>query len=456
MAAPTCAGEQRGPLSSPPSEASLDGRPSASSSINPTEDDFIEMASSLDGVLWASKKVVKPLAEAGELQDVAAQSEPVALTQSSLHGAGDLSAASHDGVVSATEGETSLVDHLERNVVAVRSETREFYKNLNAFFELKQIVESVAARVMPDNAVATKYEDIRPPDDILIQKSVPGGDLSTQLDVLYALAAEAKPKFDGFGRHLVQRIGLEPDAPILEHAEVTWYTYTAVPLKSRERAFVKAQTEYAGDARRLVDIVRASIVVDTEAAFEAVVKCLSDDFVSQEGNGVQVMRFLNRCKTPLPDGQRDVLYNLGMVLNESQSLFVCTLQIHMKQILDYEEATHIPYEYFRSYFKGGHVKAVSERMVLLDKFARRDVDDIAQIVTSALSSDDVDNLEALDEFLFKLSELDIVAAIRRRLLQLSQTASKEVEDDNSESFHWLEYAARLENVATVLKAQVWW
>lgn len=70
----------------------------------------------------------------------------------------------------------------------------------------------------------------------------------------------------------------------------------------------QATNEYADDAvRRLVVTGRASIVVDAETAFEAVLKCLNKHYIANERDGVRIMRFKNRCNNPRPNGQRDDL-----------------------------------------------------------------------------------------------------------------------------------------------------
>lgn len=52
---------------------------------------------------------------------------------------------------------------------------------------------------------------------------------------------------------------------------------------------------------------------------------------------------------------------------------------------------------------------MSERALLLEKFARGDVDYISQIVTSML--EDEDQLDALDQLFYKLSELEAAVSI---------------------------------------------
>ena len=61
------------------------------------------------------------------------------------------------------------------------------------------------------------------------------------------------------------------------------------PLKARERAAEKISKEYKGDAAHLVDVVRCSVVVDTEAELIKV----WDEIV--EHGELEVVRLKNRC-----------------------------------------------------------------------------------------------------------------------------------------------------------------
>lgn len=241
---------------------------------------------------------------------------------------------------------------------------------------------------------------------------------------------------------------------LCEQAERRWYVaYTAAALTERDTAMKKAQNECEGDARRLVDIIRASVVVDTESAFEAVVNYLHEAHVAIERDGIRVVRFVNRCKIPPANGQCDCLYHISIAVNDSQLRFVCELQIQLKQLLQFTEAMHAPYAFFQSYLESGD--AVSERLDVLEMFARRDVDDISILLTSALHAENEEQLEALDELFYKLNELEIVVLIRRRLLQLAAASST-----HSSwfffywNYNWRKFARSLARLANVLKAQV--
>jgi len=274
--------------------------------------------------------------------------------------------------------------------------------------------------------------------------------LQEQLNILYGRAPEGKAVFDAFCRQLVCDIGLDPDLIVLrvqaddgKADDKIMRVHTAAPLKSRKRASEKARDDYENDGRQLVDIVRASIIVDNEDDLEAVVKRLNENYVANECDGVRIVRFKNRFREPMPDGGRDVNYNIVVTLKDG-SRFVCELQVHVKQILNFKEAAHVSYGYFRTFYKGGG--AMSQRAELLEKIARnRDVSDIPRFIKSALGGRDEEELEALANLLDGMSELNILQIIRRRLVELARL---EANGENS-----MKFAVQQSHLAVVLRRQ---
>mmetsp|Transcript_22402 Transcript_22402/g.70158 ORF Transcript_22402/g.70158 Transcript_22402/m.70158 type:complete len:371 (-) Transcript_22402:11-1123(-) len=327
--------------------------------------------------------------------------------------------ATGGSVICSEEEIVAVIDPL----LKVRPESREFWNNLDVTVEIKGLIEGVVRDILRRNAM-DQFENITPSNPP-IQEFVPEGvSLQEQLDALYDRAPEAKAIFDAFCRELVRAIGLDPDTFMLQVSvdgdhDKDYSVYTTVPPKLRERSAQKALNEYDGNVRRLVDVVRASIVVDNEDDLEAVVKRLNENYVANERDGVRVVRFKNRFKHPMLDGGRDTNYNIVVVLGDG-SRFVCEVQVHVKQVLNYNHAKHRAYEFFREFFKGG--SAVRQRIELLETIAKkRDVSDVARIVKSALDGTDEDELEALDALFRMLSELNIVVEIRRRLLDLASS-----------------------------------
>ena len=394
-----------------------------------------------------------------------------------------------EDAISTTVGATVHTEEDDRPATAsdiqLRPGTIKFCQNLDDFLEIKERVEGVTDEVIQKKEVL-KYENIKPPR-APEQECVPeGAPLEEQLDALYDCAPEGKAGFDEFCRGLARDINLDPDKVMLEQVHVDeneqvhdkiWRVYTEVPLKKRKRAEEKARNEYESDGRKLVDIVRGSIVVDTEDDLEAVVKRLIENYyVASERSftdmfyeevtrlltnatrlfsasepsdddgprerGVNVVRFKNRFKHPMLDGGRDMNFNIVVTLDDG-TRFVCELQVHLKQILDFNMAKHIAYEFFRDYYKGSD--AVEQRGELLKRIAskRGDTSDMTRILNDALDGDDEDELVALDKLFRLLSELTIAARIRRRLVDLA-SRSGEADGENSTKL-----ATRLNNLAFV-------
>ena len=389
------------------------------------------------------------------------------------------------GAVSISYTEEEIKAAIPSDIL-LRPGTVEFCQHLDAFVEIKGRVEGAFAEVIQKKTVL-KYENIKPPFD-LVQDCVPeGAPLKEQLDALYACAPDGKKEFDAFCRGLVGDIGLDPDKIMLEQVHVDddeqvhdkiWRVYTEVPLKKRDRAEQKAHNEYGSNGRQLVDIVRGSIVVDTEDDLEAVVKRLIENYYAMSKRSivdvfyeevtrlwtnatrlfsanepshddpreraVSVVRFKNRFKKPMQDGGRDMNFNIIVTLHDG-TRFVCELQIHLKQILDFNAASHIVYEFFRAFFKGS--SAVIKRSELLERIAKKrdDTSNMARILTDALHGTDEDELEALADLFHMLSELNIVFVIRRRLVDLA-ARSEEPDGENSTKF-----ALRLDRLASVLR-----
>ena len=91
-------------------------------------------------------------------------------------------------------------------------------------------------------------------------------------------------------------------------------------LKTRERAREKIAADYGGDASRITDLARSSVIFDTE---EQVLQAL--DILRQDMN---VIRIKNRFAKPV-NGYRDVLLNVLM-----PNKHIAEMQLHLRSILD--------------------------------------------------------------------------------------------------------------------------
>ena len=122
-------------------------------------------------------------------------------------------------------------------------------------------------------------------------------------------------------------IDLDASGPILVTA----------PLKGRERARQKIQTEEGGDWSRLTDAVRATIAVDSPDEIDGVMKTLHE-------SGMKLARQpKNRFEQPI-HGYRDILMNVSY-----ENGHVGELQIHIKKMLKAKEVLggHKLYEQIR-------------------------------------------------------------------------------------------------------------
>ena len=144
----------------------------------------------------------------------------------------------------------------------------------------------------------------------------------------------------------------------------------SAPLKGRARAREKINDDYHGHARRLCDCVRCSVIVNTEAQLIAVAQALDDSAAAPDGVEFQLVKLKNRFKEPLYNGYRDALYSIRVRIPGTDAWHVCEMQLHLAEIIAHKSATHVLYEFFRSYF-AGNMEAVDERMRVLIELGDR-------------------------------------------------------------------------------------
>ena len=205
---------------------------------------------------------------------------------------------------------------------------------------------------------------------------------SDDLDELLACGAAALPELEALVGDAVRKAGLQPRAQpntFIEIAQGGDELYTAAtlgPLKTRERCAEKATNEYGGDVRRLVDICRASVVVDTEDQLEAVFRHLLADPAS-------VIRLKNRFANPSFNGYRDALFTVRLDLPQGGS-HLAEVQVHLSPILELKAEAHVYYDFFRRHFHG-NMESCDVCMKLLDGVVGRDefsVDTLEKVARS--------------------------------------------------------------------------
>ena len=123
-----------------------------------------------------------------------------------------------------------------------------------------------------------------------------------------AAANAALPVFEEVVTMLVNSAEIDPGAPVMfEGAPLPIDTVrapgryfsrlTIAPLKGEARSEQKVVDEYGGDASLLVDVVRCSIVVDTEAELIAVANPLAA--MRAPSQTQETVRLKNRFSAPL-------------------------------------------------------------------------------------------------------------------------------------------------------------
>lgn len=109
------------------------------------------------------------------------------------------------------------------------------------------------------------------------------------------------------------------------------------PLKGEKRAAEKVDSDYDGDWSKLLDVVRASIAVDTMDELKGVLDEL-------KAGGMKLAKLpKNRFAKPTSEGYRDLMMNITL-----PNGIVGELQLHVKPILKAKEDGHEHYETIRS------------------------------------------------------------------------------------------------------------
>lgn len=145
-----------------------------------------------------------------------------------------------------------------------------------------------------------------------------------QLRSAYFAAEANKPTFDNLARQVASDVNGEAMLP---------------GIKGRERAVEKTQLDYEGDASKLKDLVRGTIVVDSIEQAQAALAAAGRRFGALEG----VRNTLQREATPTaPDGYRDIKVNVRVGGRTYE------LQINLPEMLEAKKKAHPLYEQART------------------------------------------------------------------------------------------------------------
>eukprot|EP00957_Ditylum_brightwellii_P174395 13278300-Ditylum_brightwellii.AAC.1 len=104
------------------------------------------------------------------------------------------------------------------------------------------------------------------------------------LDMLLSRCETILPSFRELLTRITKAAGLDPDKiatwqgkEIMLTSDVPYTSLTVAPLKSKARCIEKVENEYDGDFSRLIDIMRASIVVADEDQLICVAEALQNE-----------------------------------------------------------------------------------------------------------------------------------------------------------------------------------
>eukprot|EP00957_Ditylum_brightwellii_P189179 14400282-Ditylum_brightwellii.AAC.1 len=176
---------------------------------------------------------------------------------------------------------SSVINNNERNnnntaiEVKLNAETKVNLESLQGLTRSRNVMLENAKKVLPK-----KYMNQFPSFSRSSTLHQPKGNL----DFLRSRCEAILPLFKQKLAHITQAAGLDPNKvatwqgkDIMLTSDVPYTSLTVAPLKSRARCMEKVENEYDADVTRLVDIVRASIVVADEDQLIAVAKALEDE-----------------------------------------------------------------------------------------------------------------------------------------------------------------------------------
>ena len=176
-----------------------------------------------------------------------------------------------------------------------------------SFFLLSSLL---VAKIAPNADLSRNSESTTAASSDVSQRSLqafnPERQTTDDLDELYQQAAEAQPDLNRVTQKVADRFGGEALIP--------------KTLKTRERAMEKIAADYAGDASRITDLARSSVIFETESEVLQALEMLQND--------MNVIRIKNRFQNPV-NGYRDVLLNILMPNGH-----IVEMQLHLRSILE--------------------------------------------------------------------------------------------------------------------------
>jgi tetratricopeptide (TPR) repeat protein len=306
--------------------------------------------------------------------------------------------------------------------------TKRFLNHLTRFHYLKRRLDRKAKELLSLSFLNdARYANQKPATPL---QQVGEADVAWQR----AAAARAQTPLEAIIKSAVQAAGLEPESQPNLFMECGSGFYTAAtlgPLKTEARCAEKAKDDYGGDVLRLIDIARASIVVDNEAQLRAVFDALIDTS--------DVVRLKNRFANPSFNGYRDALFNVRV------DGHIAEVQVHLTPFLEQKGEAHKHYKFFREKFHGSE-GTVNECLELIDGVVdgvRHEVFSVEMLEDLAAGTD-TDKLARLAELFEHRCSLYKVALVFRE-------RAAEVEEDRARGGEVRAYTRAMRRLASLYR-----
>ncbi|GMH54520.1 hypothetical protein TrST_g12175, partial [Triparma strigata] len=334
-------------------------------------------------------------------------------------------------------------------VMSLMPTTEKDLSMLTGMIELKNKINRIAATVLPEGLL--EQEKLKSFTELSEQVTA-----AKDLDELYDEAAAAMLAFSELMRKIVVKFGIDPDAyPLVEGEKIvdhgfTFKGLTVAPLKGRERTVEKIKNECEGNYKCMLDLVRCSIIVETEVQLAGILEIML-------GMGI-VVRLKNRFANPLPTGIRDCLMNVRV------GGHICEVQLHLAPIIKEKGAMHEFYNFFRDLFSGASESyaAIMERVEALGSIGTETGEgegSVAKGVSDLLREGDLRRLRGLGDIVGRdkgIGDDSLELVLRRRIVEILEGGGGEDGEEGKlsllDAYHELEeYDMALEYYERALK-----
>ena len=199
--------------------------------------------------------------------------------------------------------------------------------------------------------------------------------LNAGLDVLYAQARESLKTFEDVGQSIISHLKNVDDV-LFDSAE-----FEVGPLKTKERAQAKIESDYGGDTTQISDLVRGRIVVKNADQIEAL-----RNYINANGEELGIEKVKDQFAKPTDTGFRAI--NLKMRLPNGH---VTELRVEHEGMVLAAKKTHDPYAQVQTIERQAEAEGrmlteeeAIERQQLLDK--------VRDIHREPAQKDDLDSL----------------------------------------------------------------